>query len=443
MYLILYIHGLLITRSVLLVYMLFIDYVFTNPITGKRAFEYFGTVRSELEDAGIVAIAPQLPRLASITTRSNALATAIGLRPITESQHTTDTKSTHVHTTVNKSSKTKSMRPTSRAPIDKCRATHIEMTDMKQRAKYNLDNSDVNHSQQQHNKQYNTDKPDNDNTHPHNSHPDISSISSCDAMAANANSHATHITPQFNDTQSDLNSNDSTADHDLHEVLVVGADNIDLSTYKGKFNIIAHSMGGLDSRQLAAHFDGASERIASITTFVTPHRGSSIADLVLQTISSDPFSAAQLVVRNLADPTVTSTDEVRNSWNGTEYATLSTLSIRKLLDTIGIDTNGLRNLARDAVDNFNATTPSQPNIKYYSIGSHKSLTVLNPMYMCQRVLNATEGCNDGLVSVKSAVYGHYLYTADLDHIESVGLGITDRHLPIFRALIRYLHAQDL
>ena len=45
-----------------------------------------------------------------------------------------------------------------------------------------------------------------------------------------------------------------------------------------KVNIIAHSMGGLDSRYLVSEL-GYGDRVASITTISTPHQGALLADL--------------------------------------------------------------------------------------------------------------------------------------------------------------------
>jgi triacylglycerol lipase len=52
----------------------------------------------------------------------------------------------------------------------------------------------------------------------------------------------------------------------------------------GPIHIIAHSMGGLDSRHLiAANHRGLAEsgRIVSLTTLATPHQGSPVADLLV------------------------------------------------------------------------------------------------------------------------------------------------------------------
>lgn len=46
-----------------------------------------------------------------------------------------------------------------------------------------------------------------------------------------------------------------------------------------KVNLIGHSKGGLDSKYLITHL-GMEEKIASLTTLATPHRGSAIASLI-------------------------------------------------------------------------------------------------------------------------------------------------------------------
>jgi triacylglycerol lipase len=58
-----------------------------------------------------------------------------------------------------------------------------------------------------------------------------------------------------------------------------------------KVNIIAHSMGGLDARHMMfndRHDGKIHERIASLTTISTPHRGSPFADWGLDNLSRIP-----------------------------------------------------------------------------------------------------------------------------------------------------------
>jgi triacylglycerol lipase len=51
------------------------------------------------------------------------------------------------------------------------------------------------------------------------------------------------------------------------------------ATKKGKVNIIAHSKGGVDARYFIWKY-GFGDRVASLTTVCTPHRGSELADLI-------------------------------------------------------------------------------------------------------------------------------------------------------------------
>ncbi|MBR5767651.1 MAG: hypothetical protein IKX86_03105 [Clostridia bacterium] len=53
------------------------------------------------------------------------------------------------------------------------------------------------------------------------------------------------------------------------------------SEESGKVNVIAHSKGGLDTRYMIENL-GSGDRIASLTTLCTPHRGSPIASAILR-----------------------------------------------------------------------------------------------------------------------------------------------------------------
>jgi triacylglycerol lipase len=52
-----------------------------------------------------------------------------------------------------------------------------------------------------------------------------------------------------------------------------------------KVNLVAHSMGGLDARDLISRL-GYGDRVASLTTLSTPHRGTHVADVALDVIPS-------------------------------------------------------------------------------------------------------------------------------------------------------------
>ena len=56
-----------------------------------------------------------------------------------------------------------------------------------------------------------------------------------------------------------------------------------------KVNIIAHSKGGLDAKYMITHL-GMEERVASLTTLCTPHRGS-----IIYLLSGEPRTCALMI----------------------------------------------------------------------------------------------------------------------------------------------------
>jgi triacylglycerol lipase len=98
---------------------------------------------------------------------------------------------------------------------------------------------------------------------------------------------------------------------------------IEAAIPEGKFNILGHSMGGLDARYLASR-DPIGERIASITTVSTPHYGSWYADFA-------------------------------KKW---------------VFERQGL--NKLGGLVEHMAGEFNAATPDNPNVSYFSYGTATS-----------------------------------------------------------------------
>ena len=134
-----------------------------------------------------------------------------------------------------------------------------------------------------------------------------------------------------------------------------------------KVHLIAHSMGGLDSRFMISKL-GMAERIWSLTTIGTPHHGSPIADLVVK-----------------------GTNPVLNNF----------------MNHLGVDVKGVFDLTSDACAKFNDDVPDAPGVRYFSIGGqfepHKVLGVpQGPLGLTHKIIAKAEGNNDGLVSVASA-----------------------------------------
>jgi len=142
----------------------------------------------------------------------------------------------------------------------------------------------------------------------------------------------------------------------------------------GPLHLIAHSMGGIDSRRYIMHLGGHA-KVASLTTLGTPHRGSMLADLVQQKPLLSPF-------RRLA---------------------------------------GLYDLTPSAMARFNAETPDHPDVRYRSYSSARPVPEI-PWLMryFARKLEAADGANDGQVPASSSPWGEHLGTLAADHLELTG-----------------------
>ena len=162
----------------------------------------------------------------------------------------------------------------------------------------------------------------------------------------------------------------------------------------GKVNIIAHSKGGLDSRYAVALL-GANERVASLTTINTPHRGCQFADYLLSK-APEGFKNA-----------------VAGKYNA---------ALKKLGDTAPDFIAAVTDLTASACEQLNEICEDAPDVYYQSVGS-RSVSALGgrfPMNLSYLFVKHFDGPNDGLVSVESMKWG-----SDFRFIEPTGRrGIT-------------------
>jgi triacylglycerol lipase len=143
-------------------------------------------------------------------------------------------------------------------------------------------------------------------------------------------------------------------------------------------NIIAHSMGGLDARYLITHLDMA-DRVRSLTTIATPHRGTYLVD-----------------------------------WFITNFR--NRLPLLLALEAMGMNVDGFRDCRPSACRGFNKRTPNMPQVHYFSYaGSVSSGRVTPLLRRAWSLLNSVEGPNDGMVSLESARWGECLGVLHADH----------------------------
>ena len=151
---------------------------------------------------------------------------------------------------------------------------------------------------------------------------------------------------------------------------------------RGKCVVIGHSMGGLDARFMLSHL-GMADRVAALVTVATPHRGSPFADWTL---------------RHFDKP----------------------LGIARRAAFLGLDMRAWADLTGEFCRRFNAATPDAAGVAYLSVGAGRPTLRTTPFLMVsQKIIEAAEGLNDGLVSVQSARWGEYLGTWAADHLHTI------------------------
>ncbi len=145
-----------------------------------------------------------------------------------------------------------------------------------------------------------------------------------------------------------------------------------------RIDLIAHSMGGLDSRYLIHHLDPM-HRVRSLTTLVTPHHGSPLAE-----------------------------------WAIAE----SNLCFRWMHS---ISTPAVHDLTPAACARFNLEIGNREDVRYCSYASMRAPAdmplILRPW---GKMIAASQGDNDGMVSVASAQWGEFRGILQADHFELAG-----------------------
>jgi len=163
-----------------------------------------------------------------------------------------------------------------------------------------------------------------------------------------------------------------------------------------KFNLIAHSKGGIDARYFISTLAG-DKMVASLTTLSTPHLGTPIADYLME--------------KHLSDDSVT----------------------KKLIQHISFLFGGqspspvelIRDLSEKKMLAFNRLNPDMDNVFYQSFASTMKKPQDDLLYALSfKYLTRRAGENDGMIPLQNAIWG-----AKFEHIHnSQGIshaGITD------------------
>ncbi len=187
-----------------------------------------------------------------------------------------------------------------------------------------------------------------------------------------------------------------------------------------KVNLVAHSMGGLDARDLISRL-GYGDRVASLTTMSTPHRGTNVADVALDVLPS------------VAEPAIDA------------LASLYGLSFNSLAGDSHVRA-ALLALSEASSGAFNDAHPDDSRVYYQSwAGVSSLLGVANSQddVACEGMRNTYEGRSaitsialsaeqvftshgtdelpsDGMSTVASAKWGTFRGCIPADHLSEVG-----------------------
>jgi triacylglycerol lipase len=221
--------------------------------------------------------------------------------------------------------------------------------------------------------------------------------------------------------------------------LAAFVDEVLACTCSGRVNIVAHSQGGLDARYVVSTL-GYGDRIASITTVATPHRGTPIADLVLGLVPgvADPLVDALLggVGDFLGDPT--SDADLRAS---------------------------LLELSTEGAAAFDTANPDDPQVAAWSWAGRAGpalpgeaaceggdvaaptgdAPIFAPLLVTWALIAGLDGGeNDGLVPVESSRWGHFRGCVSADHLaEITGLFSAFDHASFYVDVATFLSQQGL
>src|SRR6266851_4878740 len=153
-----------------------------------------------------------------------------------------------------------------------------------------------------------------------------------------------------------------------------------------RVNVIAHSMGGLDARYAIARL-GLQDRVASLVTIGTPHRGTPVADLGAGIVPAGVSRALAKV----------------------------------------IDVRALHDLTTEALERFNREVPDAPGVAYCSV-----------VWPSHAYLSARSGANDGLVPSASQGWGKVIREVEADHWAQIGWSLSFDAVGLYEGILREL-----
>jgi triacylglycerol lipase len=222
-------------------------------------------------------------------------------------------------------------------------------------------------------------------------------------------------------------------------------DQVLAETHSAKVVIIAHSQGGLDARYMISSLHYG-DRVALLTTVATPHRGTYIADAIL---NNAPGLTGALV---------------------DAAATVLGFAINDVHQMADLQA-ALTSLSQSNAADFNAHNPDDPRVVYWSWAGRTNRrtgdvacagarfvndpshvddpnVVLAPFASLLEQGDPVAHVNDGMVEVQSARWGFFMGCVPADHFDEVGQIAESGadpvsgfdHIQFYRTIVQLGHA---
>jgi triacylglycerol lipase len=199
-------------------------------------------------------------------------------------------------------------------------------------------------------------------------------------------------------------------------------DDILKKTGKAKVNLVGHSQGGLDARVITSPQGLAyGDRIASVTTIATPHRGSKVADIVLGLLADVPPELVDSVTGPLLSLIQKTAFELQTDPHlRAQLGEMSELHMTTVFNPKYRDAPGVLYMSYAGRTNLRTGIGVCDDGKYANDPFDVDVTqaALAPL-----AIFLEEGqlkINDGLVTVPSAKWGVFQQCVPADHLKEVG-----------------------
>ncbi|OGQ13153.1 MAG: hypothetical protein A2138_10250 [Deltaproteobacteria bacterium RBG_16_71_12] len=214
-------------------------------------------------------------------------------------------------------------------------------------------------------------------------------------------------------------------------VLARAIDAVLRRTGAAKVHLVAHSQGGIDARYVVDVL-GYGDRVASIVTISTPHRGTVLADVAarLPRFVLDPvftIFGRQLTAGSAAD---LGEPDIQGSLRTLSTASASALDARMRGDA-RVRGFSIAGVTADDDDGACAGGAWPPPAEHVAAGS------VWPLWAIIKLATDGPGTNDGMVPTASMRWGTFLGCVPADHIDEIGLTRSPAldHVAFYRRIV--------